>query len=412
MNIYLLFILAVLTCETLLDLVIEITNIKSFSPKLPAEFEGYYSEEKYATSQKYAKENSVFALFEAIFCRIILIVFILFGGFNFVDIMVRSLGLGIISTGLLFAGAVFVTSQLLKIPFSLYKIFVVEEKYGFNRMNLKTFFADFLKTLVIGSILGGIVFAAILFFFEKAGNNAWYLCWIFTAVFQIFVLFLAPVIIMPLFNKFIPLEDGELKQEIEDYAKRENFKLQGVFKMDGSKRSSKSNAYFTGFGKYRRIVLFDTLIQKHSTQELVSVLAHEMGHFKCGHILKNIVIALINMGIMFFVMSFLIKNPLLFDAFSMENISVYAGLFFFSIIYSPVNVVVSVFTNVLSRKFEYEADAYSVKTYKNPQAMIEALKQLSVHNLSNLTPHKLKVFFEYSHPPVLRRIQAIKNITI
>lgn len=412
MNIYLLFILAVLICETLLDLCIEITNIKSFSPKLPVEFEGYYSEEKYAKSQKYARENAIFALFEAIFCRIILIVFILFGGFNFIDLLVRSFGLGVIYTGLLFAGTVLIASQLLKIPFSLYKIFVVEEKYGFNRMNLKTFFADFLKTLVIGSILGGIVFAVILFFFEKAGSSAWYLCWIFTAIFQIFVLFLAPVIIMPLFNKFIPLEDGELKHEIESYAKRENFKLQGVFKMDGSKRSSKSNAYFTGFGKYRRIVLFDTLIQKHSTQELVSVLAHEMGHFKCGHILKNIIIALINMGIMFFVMSFLIKNPLLFDAFSMENISVYAGLFFFSIIYSPVNVVVSIFTNVLSRKFEYEADAYSVKTYKNPDAMIEALKQLSVHNLSNLTPHKMKVFFEYSHPPVLLRIQAIKNITI
>lgn len=412
MNGYLIFILAVLIGETLLDLWIEISNIKNFSPVLPAEFKDYYSTEKYAQSQKYSKENAIFALLEAIFSRIILIFFILLGGFNILDTFIRSYQFGIISTGLLFAGGVFVVSQILKIPFSLYKTFVIEEKYGFNRMNFKTFITDFLKTMLVGVVLGGIVFAVILVFFEKAGDNAWYLCWLFTAVFQIFVLFLAPVLIMPLFNKFIPLEEGELKSEIENYAHKENFKLKGLFKMDGSKRSSKSNAFFTGFGKYRRIVLFDTLIQKHTIQELVSVLAHEMGHYKCGHILKNILISLVNMGIMFYVMSLLITNQTLFDAFLMDNISVYAGLFFFSIIYSPVNLVVSIFSNILSRKFEYEADAYSVTTYKNPQAMIDALKKLSVHNLSNLTPHKLKVFFEYSHPPVLQRIEAIKRIQI
>lgn len=412
MNNYLIFILFILIAETVLDLCIEITNIKNFSSVLPDEFKGYYSEDKYAESQKYAKENAIFSLFEAIFSRVLLIGFILIGGFNFVDHIAISSGFGFIGTGLVFAGIIFFASQILKVPFSLYKTFIIEEKYGFNRTDVKTFFTDFVKSLLIGIVLGGIIFAAILFFFEKTGANAWYLCWIFTALFQIFVLFLAPVVIMPLFNKFIPLEDGELKQAIESYAQKEKFKLKGVFKMDGSKRSSKSNAFFTGFGKYRRIVLFDTLIKKHSVEELVSVLAHEMGHFKCGHILKNILISLINMGIMFFVMSFLIRNENLFAAFSMDNISVYAGLFFFSIIYSPVNIVVSVFSNILSRKFEYEADSYSVKTYKKPEAMIEALKQLSVHNLSNLTPHKLKVFFEYSHPPILLRIEAIKKIKV
>ncbi|MCK4422619.1 MAG: M48 family metallopeptidase, partial [Candidatus Omnitrophica bacterium] len=225
----------------------------------------------------------------------------------------------------------------------------------------------------------------------------------------VFLMFIAPVVIMPLFNKFIPLEEGDLKKAIEDYACSQNFKMKGVFKMDGSKRSTKSNAFFTGFGKFRRIVLFDTLIERHSIDGLVSVLAHEIGHYKKKHIFQGMLISIITTGWMFFILSFFINNQGLFTAFKMQHISIYASLFFFGFLYTPINLIMSLLGSALSRKNEYEADAYAALTYKKPEAMIEALKKLSVDNLSNLTPHSLKVFFEYSHPPVLDRIRAIKK---
>jgi STE24 endopeptidase len=300
----------------------------------------------------------------------------------------------------------------LNIPFSAYRVFVIEEKYGFNKTTLKTFLFDILKSWLLSALIGGLVFACVLWIFEKTGDFAWLLCWAAISVFYLFLAFIAPAVIMPLFNKFIPVEDGELKNALENYAKEQSFKMKGLFKMDGSKRSTKSNAFFTGFGKYRRIVLFDTLIEKHTVDELVSVLAHEMGHFKLGHIYKSILLELANTGLMLFILSFFVKAPGIFEAFKMRNISVYAGMLFFGFLYSPVNTVVSIAANILSRKHENEADRFSINTYKKPEAMIEALKKLTVDNLSNLTPHPLKVFLEYSHPPVLERIRAIREINI
>jgi STE24 endopeptidase len=229
-------------------------------------------------------------------------------------------------------------------------------------------------------------------------------------LFQIVLLFLAPVIIFPLFNKFYPLEDGELKTAIEDYARSQHFKMRGIFKMDASKRSTKSNAFFAGFGRFRRIVLFDTLIDRHTVDELVSVLAHEMGHYKRKHILKSILISVMTTGLVFFVLSLFINNKGLFSAFKMQHTSIYASLFFFAFLYSPINLAISIFSNILSRRHEYEADAYAVSTYRKPESMISALKKLTVDNLSNLTPHPLKVFLSYRHPPVLERIRAIRNL--
>ena len=215
---------------------------------------------------------------------------------------------------------------------------------------------------------------------------------------------------MPLFNKFVPLENGELKSAVEDYAHSQNFKMKGLFKMDGSKRSTKSNAYFTGFGKFRRIVLFDTLIEKHTVNELVSILAHEMGHFKKKHIYKTMVIGIITTGFLFFLLSLFINNAGLFEAFQMENKSIYASLVFFGFLYTPVMEIISLYGNCLSRKHEYEADAFAVNTVKDPEAMISALKKLSADNLSNLTPHRFTVFLKYTHPPVLKRIEKIREV--
>lgn len=409
MNIYLVVILLILLGEYFLDLVVEILNVRSVNTRLPQEFQGYYDEDKYRQSQRYLKENTYFGMINKTVFTVIVLAFILTGGFNYVDKFARSFDFGYILTGLIFTGVLVLGTQILNVPFSIYHTFVIEEKYGFNRMTVKTFILDMLKSGALTMVIGGIVFSSILWFFEKTGGLAWVYCWAAVTLFQLFLIFIAPVVIMPLFNKFIPLEEGELKEAIETYAASENFKMKGLFKMDGSRRSNKSNAFFTGFGKYRRIVLFDTLIAKHTVGELVSVLAHEMGHYKKNHILKNIIAAIFTGGVMFFILSLFINNPGLFSAFRMEQVSIYAGLLFFGFLYSPINMFFSIAGSALSRKHEYQADEYAVTTYRNPTEMISALKKLSVDNLSNLTPHPLKVFLEYSHPPVLNRIQAIRG---
>ena len=410
MNNYLAVILIILIGEYFFNLIVEILNLKNIKINLPDEFTDLYDSEKYKKSQRYLKETTRFELFTDTLMTFLTISFILAGGFNIVDRFSRNFGMGEIITGLLFVAVIMLIMQAINIPLSAYSTFHIEEKYGFNKTTVKTFILDVLKSWMLTIILGGIIFSVILWFFGKAGEFAWLYCWTAVTLFQIFVMFLAPVVIMPLFNKFTPIKDCELKTTLEEYAKKENFKLKGIFTMDGSKRSTKSNAFFTGFGKFRRIVLFDTLIEKHSTDELVSILAHEIGHYKKKHILVHLLISIITSGIMFYILSFFLNNPGLFKAFKMEHTSIYASLFFFGFLYAPIEMITSIFSNILSRKNEYQADEYSVKTYKKPNAMILALKKLSVDNLSNLTPHPFKVFLSYSHPPVLERIKSIRKL--
>jgi STE24 endopeptidase len=410
MNYFLIIILAVLIGSYLLDLVVDTLNARHVKTELPEEFRDCYDADKYKKSQEYLRENTRFGIVSDSIVTPITIAFILFGGFNFVDQFARSFNLGSILTGLIFAGVLMLASQILLIPFSIYSTFVIEEKYGFNKTTPKTFVLDILKTCLLVAVIGGIILSVVLWFFEKAGPLAWLYCWIAITLFQLFLIFIAPVVIMPIFNKFFPLDEGNLKNAINDYAGSQDFKMKGVFTMDGSKRSTKSNAFFTGFGKFRRIVLFDTLIEKQTTEELVSVLAHEMGHYKKRHILKSMVISVLTTGLMFYILSLFINNRDLFAAFGMQEMSIYASLLFFAFLYAPIEMILSVFGNMLSRRNEYEADSYSVKTYKKPLSMIAALKKLSVENLSNLTPHPLKVFLSYSHPPVLDRIRAIRKM--
>lgn len=410
MNIYFIIILVILIGSYLLDLVVETLNVRNVKTELPEEFEGYYDEAKYKESQKYLRENTRFGIISDSILTPITIAFIVIGGFNYVDQFVRGFNLGSISTGLIFAGVLMFASQIINIPISIYETFVIEEKYGFNKTTPKTFVLDILKSWVLMVLIGGLVLAAILWFFERIGPMAWLYCWIAITLFQIIIMFIAPVVIMPIFNKFIPLEEGELKKSIEDYAGSQQFKMKGVFTMDGSKRSTKTNAFFTGFGKFRRIVLYDTLIEKHTVEELVSVLAHEMGHYKKKHIFKTIILSILTTGVMFYILSLFINNKELFAAFQMQETSIYASLFFFGFLYTPIDMIISVFGSIISRKHEYQADAYVVETYAKSESMIQALKKLSTENLSNLTPHPLKVFLSYSHPPILERIKAIRSI--
>lgn len=410
MNIYLVIILLILVGEYVLDFITERLNIRRLTPEVPGPFKDVYNDGKYAKSQAYTRENSKFGLLQNTASFAVMIPFILLGGFNGVDQWVRGFQFGSIVTGLLYIFVLVIMTTLLGLPFSIYDTFVIEEKFGFNKTTPKTFIMDRFKSLFLLFLVGGPVLAVVLWFFEKTGALAPLYIWGVVVVFQLFMNFIAPVVIFPMFNKFTPLEEGELKTAVENYAREHNFQLKGIYKMDGSKRSTKANAIFTGFGKSRRIVLYDTLIEKHTTEELTAILAHEMGHYKLGHIIKTMVTGFLETGLMFFILSLFINNRELYSAFGMEEMSIYAGLIFFGFLYSPISLLLSILTNLSSRKMEYDADRYAVTTTGKKEPLITGLKKLSVDTLSNLTPHPLKVFFYYSHPPVLQRIKRIEDI--
>lgn len=411
-NFYLYIIIGLLFGEYAFSIFTEYLNIKNLSSLLPDEFKSFYNGLKYQKSQSYLKENTGFEFVSSSFMLAFTITFILTGGFNYLDIFSRNFGYGEVVTGIIFSLALKFLMDIIDLPFDIYDTFIVEKKYGFNKMKPMTFFMDFLKDWLLTILIGAPILAAIFYIFISLDKNAWLYVWLFIVTTQLILAFLSPIIILPLFNKFTPLEPGELKDEIENYAKAHNFKMKGIFVMDGSKRSSKTNAFFTGFGRFRRIVLYDTLIAKHSTQELVSILAHEVGHYKKKHMIIFMGISFASLGLMLFILSLFISNEQLFKAFKMDNISVYAGIIFFGFIYSPINFILGLFTNYLSRKHEEEADRYAIETYGKSSAMINALKKLTVENLSNLRPHPLKVFIHYSHPPVLERIKFIKELRV
>ncbi|MCP4136681.1 MAG: M48 family metallopeptidase, partial [bacterium] len=400
MNIIAIIILAALLVDFLLNLTSDSLNLKALRNELPEEFEGLYDQERYSKSQDYLKVNTRFGWVGSSFDLMLILIFWFAKGFPLLDQWIRSWGYGSIVTGLIYMGILVIIKGILSLPFSIYATFVIEERFGFNKTTWKTFLLDLIKGLILSTIIGGALMAGILFIFENLGDFAWLYCWIAVTLFMFAIQYIVPTWIMPLFNKFDPLEEGELKEAIVSYAQSIDFSLDNIFVMDGSKRSSKSNAFFTGFGKNKRIVLFDTLIEKHTIAELVSVLAHEMGHYKKKHILKSIIISILQMGVIFFLMSLFISYQGLFDAFYMEQKSIYAGLIFFGMLYAPIDFFTGLLMQLYSRKNEYEADRFAVETTKEADPMADALKKLSVDNLSNLQPHPLFVFLNYSHPPV------------
>ena len=403
-------ILVTLAGSYLIDNIADFLNLGNLNQPLPKEFNGYYDSQKYIESQNYLKANTRFGFITSSFDLALILLFWFSGGFQIIDSFVRSFNLSPIVSGLFFAGLLLFLKLLVSLPFSIYSTFVIEEKFGFNKTTPLLFFTDLIKSIVLSGVLGGILLSLILGFLEFGGRFAWIMCWAASIVFLLVVQYIVPTWIMPLFNKFTPLENGPLKEAIFTYAKSIHFALFNIFVMDGSKRSSKSNAFFTGFGKNKRIVLFDTLIKKQSTEELVSILAHEMGHFKKKHIIKRLIIGIFQMGFIFYLMSIFISNENLFHAFFMENVSIYAGLIFFSMLYSPIDLFISILLQISSRKDEYEADRFAAETTRDSRPLITALKKLSAHNLSNLTPHPFYVFLNYSHPPVLERINTLKSL--
>ncbi len=410
MNLFGAIIFWTLLITFFVKLVSELLNLKAAKAVVPDEFVGLFDEAAYQKSHDYLHTSTRFSLFGAAVDLSFLLFFWFSGGFNWLDQILRGFGFQPIVCGVLYIGVLLLIQSLIDLPFSLYKTFVIEEKFGFNKTTPALFAADLFKTLALSLLLGIPLLAAVLWFFEVAGSLAWLWAWGGITTVSLALQYIAPTWIMPLFNKFVPIEEGELKSAIVHYAETVAFPLTGIYVLDGSKRSAKANAFFTGFGKRKRIALFDTLISTHPVSELVAVLAHEIGHFKKKHIIITMVLSLCNLGALFFLLSLFMKNRTLFDAFFMQDLSVYGSLIFFSLLYTPVQWLISLVMQVLSRKHEYEADAFAVSTFEGGATLADALKKLSRNNLSNLTPHPFYVFLNYSHPPVLQRILRIRKL--
>lgn len=409
MNIYGIIILAALLLDNALNLIADLLNLKAMQQELPGEFRGVYDPEAYRKSQEYTRVTTRFGLLTSTVNLVALLAFWFSGGFNLLDQFVRSGGFGPIVTGLAYIGLLVLLRGLLSLPFRIYSTFVIEQRFGFNKMTPLLFFSDLLKGTALGLLLGGPLLAAILFFFQYAGAYAWLYAWIGFTLFILFVQFIAPTWIMPIFNKFTPLGEGELKERILSYARSVDFPVEQIYVIDGSRRSTKANAFFSGFGRHKRIALFDTLMAKQTVPELVAILAHEIGHYKKKHILLGMILSIAHAGLMFFLLSIFLFRPGLYETFYMEQPSIYAGLVFFSLLFTPVESILSIFLQAFSRRNEYEADRYAAETFAQPEAMVSALKKLAIDHLSNLTPHPLHVALNDSHPPILQRIRAIRE---
>ncbi len=409
MNLYATVILATLLVDYALGLIADLLNLKALDSELPAEFADVYDADSYRRSQDYTRVATRFGFVTSTFGLAVLLVFWLAGGFRHLDLWLRGFELGPLWTGLLFIGILALGRAILGVPFAVYSTFVIEERFGFNRTTAKTFVLDLVKGLALTILIGGPVLALVLAFFERLGTSAWLWCWLAVAAFTLVLQLILPVWILPLFLKFTPLEEGELREKLSAYARSAGFALQGIFVIDGSRRTSRTNAFFTGFGRSKRIALFDTLIEKHTSDECVAVLAHEVGHYKKKHILKGLALAIGHSGVVFYLLSVFLSHRGLFEAFGMAATSIYAGLVFFGLLYAPIELLLSLLLNHWSRQHEFEADRYAAETLERPESMATALKKLSADNLSNLTPHPLYVFLNHSHPPVLERVAAIRE---
>ena len=407
---WLLTILLILLASYLLEIVTSALNIRALSAPLPEEFSTVYTPTEYRKSQDYTQALTLVSLFESGTSTFLTIAFILLSGFNYLDIWTRNHADTEVIIGLLFIGTLLCLSFLASLPFSIYKTFVVEERFGFNRTSIKTFLFDLLKGAMLAVLIAVPLLALILWLFNNVGPHGWWLCWIGIIIFSLAIQFFAPILIMPLFNKFSPLEDGPLRKAITDYARREGFTLRGIYTMDGSKRSSKANAFFTGFGKFKKIVFFDTLLEKFQPEEILAVLAHEMGHYKLLHIPKNIIASIIQQGIILFCISLTLNSHGLSQAIGIHTPSVHAGLIVFALLFIPINLLLSILLHFISRRHEFAADEYALNSTGTCRFLVNALIKLCGTNLTNLTPHPFEVFLHYTHPPVLERIRKLQKL--
>ncbi len=402
-------IIAFILFDFIFEYILDTMNARSWDLPIPAELEGIYDETQYAKARNYHKAKERLSGISTLLSTAIILIFLWMKGFAHVHLLAASITASPILQALLFFGAFALASDIIGLPFELYGIFVIEEKFGFNKMTWKTYLMDKLKGYLLGAIIGGALLSLFVWFYTVAGTYFWIYAWILFSAFTLFFATFYTSLIVPLFNKLHPLEAGSLRDKIETFARKVNFPLTNIFVMDGSKRSTKANAYFSGMGSKKTIVLFDTLINEQTEEELVSVLAHEAGHYKMKHIQKSMVISVLQTGAILFILSLCISRPDLSKALGLETEMpiFHLGLIAFSLLYSPVSMVTGIFMNVFSRKNEFEADNYAKEHTGTGEHLITALRKLSANNLSNLNPNKWYVFFHYSHPPLLERVRNL-----
>ena len=401
-------LISILIISFIVDKVLDALNAKHYKDPIPPELSDVYEEEDYLKSQNYKKANDRFSSIVSSISLVVTLFFFYLDGFAFVDEWARTFSDNTIIIALIFFGSIMFASDLLSTPFSYYHTFFIEEKFGFNKTTLKTFLVDKIKGWLMSAILGGLLLSIIIWFYESVGSNFWLYAWGIIAVFVFFINMFYARLIVPLFNKQTPLCDGSLKTKIQDYAQKVGFKLDKIVVIDGSKRSTKANAYFSGFGSEKRVTLFDTLIKDLEEEEIVAVLAHEVGHYKRKHILFNLIISILIMGFTFWLLSLFIGNPILSEALNVALPSFHIGLIAFGILYSPISELTGLIMNFISRIFEYQADNYAKETF-DAAPLISGLKKLNKNSLSNLTPHPAYVFVYYSHPTLLQRYHNVKK---
>ncbi|MBK9794704.1 MAG: M48 family metallopeptidase [Sphingobacteriales bacterium] len=402
-------ILAFIVFDFVLDFILDTINSKTWDLPIPKELDGIYNEEQYEKARQYHKAKEKLSSITTVFSTILIVVFLIFKGFAIVHLQIAAISSSPVLQALLFFGAFSIASDIIGLPFELYGIFVIEEKFGFNKMTWKTYLSDKIKGYLLGAVIGGALLSLFVWFYTVAGDNFWWYAWILFSVFTLFFTMFYTSLIVPIFNKLQPLETGSLREKIEAFAQKVSFPLTNIFVIDGSKRSTKANAYFSGLGSKKTIVLFDTLINEQSEDELVSVLAHEVGHYKMKHIQKGMIIGVLQMGALLFILSLFINKPALTQALGLQtDVPVFhLGLIAFSLLYSPFSMITGIFMNILSRKNEFEADNYAKEHTGTGEHLITALRKLSANNLSNLNPNKWYVFFHYSHPPLLERVRNL-----
>lgn len=401
-------ILIILVVDFALEKILEILNLQHSRKGIPLELAGLYDQTEYQKSVEYQKANMNLGFLSSIVNLVIILAILYSGFFGVINGWLESNISSPLWVSLAFLGLIFIISDIINLPFSIYKTFVIEQKFGFNKTTPGTFIGDKIKGLFLTVIIGGIVAGTLLYLILTIGQSFWIYFWIFISILMVLINMFYTTLIVPIFNKLTPLESGELRDAIEAYSKRTGFALDNIFIIDGSKRSTKANAYFSGIGKKKKIVLYDTLVANHSAEELVAVLAHEVGHFKKKHILSGLALSIFQTGIILYILSWFVFNPDVSMALGSSTWAVHLNLIAFGILFSPISEIIGLVMNMLSRKNEYEADGYAAETY-GARPLMDALKKLSVKNLSNLNPHPAYVFMHYSHPPLYQRLAHLKK---
>lgn len=402
-------LIGVLLFAYVLDRILDTLNLKHTLPLLPDELSGIFDAEEYQKSQMYKRDNTRFSFVSSSLSLLVMLLLLFLGGFGWLDARIAPITDQYIVHVLLFFGVLALLSDILTVPFELYDTFVLEERYGFNRTTWKTFLLDKLKGWLLGALIGGGLLALITWIYMLTGPWFWLIALGVVTIFSVFMNMFYSNLIVPLFNKQTPLEEGSLRSLIEDFAQKVGFKLDNIYTMDGSKRSSRANAYFSGLGPKKRIVLFDTLLKDLEEEEIVAVLAHEVGHYKKKHTSTGMLLGILQTALTLYLFSLFVGLDSFSVALGGSTASFHLGLIAFGLIYAPVSMLMGLGTNLISRRNEYQADRYARENY-NAEYMVSSLKKLSKNNLSNLTPHPAFVFFHYSHPTLLQRIRAIKSM--